>query len=89
MHLLVKDHKVIKEGQLPPTRPVVAANTGLNVPLSEILCHILEPIVRNAKQSAEVVSSEQLLNLVDQLNAEWNTTDWTGKQPPVLLAAEQ
>ena len=32
MCLLVQDHKPVEEGQLPPTRPVVAACTGMNTP---------------------------------------------------------
>ena len=41
MTLLLKDHKVVEPGALPKTRPVVAANRGLNVPLSDVISEIL------------------------------------------------
>ena len=43
MSLLVKDHKPVKPGSLPGTRPVVAACTGTNVPLSDLICDLIEP----------------------------------------------
>ena len=60
MTLLIKEHKEQKLDTLPSMRPMVSACTGTNVPLSEILCEILEPVVREIEESAEVITSENL-----------------------------
>ena len=45
LKLLFKDHKSWVPGQGPiPTRPVCAANGGMNVHLSELVSMILEPL---------------------------------------------
>ena len=48
LYLLFKDHKgwQINTGTPPPSRPVVSAGSGQNDHLSEIISHILEPIVK-------------------------------------------
>ena len=64
MTLLLKDHKEQKSDSLPSTRPVVSACVGTNGPLSELICELLEPVVNEATDSAEVISGEHLLNIV-------------------------
>ena len=46
MSLLLKDHKKVEVGALPKTWPVVGANRGLNMPLSDVISDILEPMSR-------------------------------------------
>ena len=71
LSLLIKDHKVMNEEGLPSTRPVVSACRGMNVPLSDLLSEILEPLARDLMNSNKVISSEHLLNMIDSLNKEW------------------
>ena len=78
----------MKPGQLPSTRPVVSACTGVNVPLSELICEIVEPVMRNSLDSAEVISSEHLLHEVDELNKKWKETDCGNQEPPLLIDAD-
>ena len=89
MSLLLKDHKQVCSDGLLPTRPVVGACKGLNVPLSDLLSEILEAASRGLSDSDEVVRTENLLHLVDSLNTEW---DWESssnpEKPPILLAAD-
>ena len=73
MKLLVKDHKPVGADGLPATRPVVSANSGMNVALSNILSDILEPTSRTIRESTEVVSTEQTLNLINTLNDQWSS----------------
>ena len=46
MTLLCKDHKSWSHdsGKPPPTRPVVAGNSGLNCHLSEIVSTLIDPV---------------------------------------------
>ena len=43
----------------------------MNVALSNILSDILEPVSRAIRDSMEVVSTEQALNLINTLNQQW------------------
>ena len=89
MRLLIKDHKKVQPGELPSTRPVVNASKGMNVPLSDILSDILEPLVSEMEKSAEVISSEHLLHEVDKVNQKFSQMNWAPDQPPPqLLAAD-
>ena len=75
MKLLVKDHKPVGADGLPATRPVVSAAGGMNVALSNILSDILEPTSRVIQDSPEVISTEQALNLVNNINTKWSEED--------------
>ena len=68
MSLLVKDHKANGPDGLPSTRPVVGACKGMNVPLSDLLSELLEPIASTLESSGEAISSEHMLNSIDELN---------------------
>ena len=69
MNILVKDHKSWSEkSQKPvPSRPVVSGNCCINTHLSELLSEIVEPIAMEC-QGSEVQSSEEVLNLIDNVN---------------------
>ena len=69
LRLLIKDHKgwLPDTGTCPPSRPVVAGNSGLNMHLSEIISKILEPIAENGK-AFEVNSTGHMLDKIDKLN---------------------
>ena len=71
MTLLAKDHKPPGADGLISTQPVVSACTGMNVPMNDLLSELLEPIAMYMGDSGEVVSSENMLNLIDNLNTEW------------------
>ena len=68
MSLLVKDHKDVPEGALPPTRPVVSGCSSMNRNISDILSEVLEPVARQMEGVNEFLSTEESLNMVDQLN---------------------
>ena len=67
LRLLIKDHKPIKPGQLPKTRPVVASQSSMNLHLNNILSEILEPLANNCGV-VDVVSLEEMLAEVDSVN---------------------
>ena len=71
MKLLLKDHKPAVNDGLHKTRPVVGANKGMNVPLSDILSDILEPVARGLNINDEVVSSENMMYHLEELNKEF------------------
>ena len=70
MYLLVKDHKNVKPGELPPTRPVCSSCGSMGVHLSNILSEILDAIANNMKEKIEVLSTEDLLHKIDEYNKE-------------------
>ena len=69
MTLLIKDHKswVPESNSFPPTRPVVAGNSGLNCHLSEIVSSIIEPIAFE-ESGNEVVSTNDILARLTKIN---------------------
>ena len=68
LSLLLKDHKIVKEGELYKTRPVVSSMSGMQVHLNNILGEFVEPIADNIKGKIEVISGEDMLSRVDRLN---------------------
>ena len=69
LYFLVKDHKQYDPARgPPPTRPVAAAINGMNVHLSEIISDVLEPVAAARDDSAEVISTDDLLSKVDEYN---------------------
>ena len=54
---------------------IQTANLGMNVPLSDILSDLLEPVASAMKDSGQVASSEHMLFMIDQLNKEWEERD--------------
>ena len=59
LYLLFKDHKgwTLETGKPPPSRPVVSAGSGQNDHLSEIISHILEPVIKMRPGGMEVTST--------------------------------
>ena len=79
--LLHKDHKVWDKygSKPPPTRHVAGGHVGMNMHLSEILSDILEPIVGTLEGGEEVISTEDLLARIDELNMKfkgWYEGQW-------------
>ena len=73
MILLAKDHKQWspESNTCVPTRPVVSGNNCVNTHLSEMLSEILEPVALRMK-SAEVLSTEEALSKITELNDKLN-----------------
>ena len=69
MTLLVKDHKgwQFDSESPPPSRPVVAGNSGLNCHLSELLSKIVEPIAFE-ETGNEVDSTSDMLARIANIN---------------------
>ena len=69
LSLLVKDHKGWNEEHNcpPPSRPVIAGNSGLNMHLSELISKILEPIAEEAG-GFEVKSTGDMMEKIQSLN---------------------
>ena len=79
--LLHKDHKVwtASDGKPPPTRHVASGNVGMGFYLSEVVSDLTEPLVSHIEGGVEVVSTEDLLAMVDRTNtrnAEWTRSSW-------------
>ena len=55
---LDKDHKEMKEGALPATRPVVSGRAGMSLSMSNILSDIIEALADARKDPPEVISTE-------------------------------
>ena len=66
----IKDHKSLDENGLPKCRPVCGASCTINQELSEWVSSLLEASVDSQEQS-ESISTEDLMNKIDQLNEEW------------------
>ena len=65
--LLFKDHKGWNSdmGTIPPTRPVVGGNIGMNLHLSEIVSDVLDPVIENYEGGCEIISTEDLIANLD------------------------
>ena len=68
MHLLYKDHKERREGEVLKSRPVVSSCSGMGIHLNNILSEFVEPIADNVEGKIEVISAEDMLNKIDRLN---------------------
>ena len=68
LSLLIKDHKPVKPGEIPKSRPVCASNESMNIHLSNLMSEILDPLADNC-EGIETVSTEDLLSEVDQINS--------------------
>ena len=70
LYLLFKDHKgwTLDTGKPPPSRPVVSAGSGQNDHLSEIVSHILEPIVKMRPGGMEVTSTGDFISRINGIN---------------------
>ena len=81
--LLYKDHKGWNpgSGSVPPTRHVAGGHVGMNLHLSELVSDILEPVVDTIKEGEEVISTEDMVaNLEDinEDNKDWHPNKWWG-----------
>ena len=68
LSLLLKDHKSIKPGEIPKTRPVVGAFQGMGVGLSEMLSGFLEAMADCKENTIEVISTEDFVNRINEFN---------------------
>ena len=67
LSLLIKDHNELNEKGLPKSRPVCGASTSIIGELSEWISQILDAVSQSL-ESDEVISSEELLAFVDEVN---------------------
>ena len=70
MTCLIKDHKgwtYSEDTPIPPSRPVVAGNIGVNRCMSELTSLIIEPISMNMESHA-IDSTGDMLHLIENLN---------------------
>ena len=58
----------METGKPPPSRPVASAGSGQNDHLSEIISHILEPIVKMRPGGMEVTSTGDFIARVEEVN---------------------
>ena len=77
LYLLFKDHKSWSWalGTAPPTRPVAAGNTGMNIHISEVVSEVIEPLVETFVGGLEIISTEDMLAHIDELNEK--NENWT------------
>ena len=70
LRLLFKDHKTWSpsDGTPPPTRPVFAANSGMNVHFSDLLSMVLEPLASTIPGSWEVISVDDFISVCEDYN---------------------
>lgn len=81
LYLMFKDHKSWSWalGTVPPTRPVAAGNAGMNIHISEIVSEVVEPLVSNIEGGLEIISTEDMLAWIDELNRKnesWTPSSW-------------
>ena len=75
--LLFKDHKgwTKDKGTVPPTRHVAGGHVGMNLYPSEVVSDIVEPMVGNIEGGSEIISTEDMVGNVVELNvgmSGWN-----------------
>ena len=77
LYLTFKDHKgwSAESGKPPPTRPIAGGNVGLNLSLSEVISEVCEALVIHAEESKEVISTEDMIARIKELNE--RNKDWT------------
>ena len=70
VHLLYKDHKgwTKDKGGVPPMRQVAGGNKGMNLHISEVISDILEPMVGRVTGGREVISTEDTLAHLEDIN---------------------
>ena len=68
LDFLIKDHKKVKPGELPKTRPVVGGNQAMGRHLSEILSEIVEALATLIDDSSEVISTEDMIAHIEEYN---------------------
>ena len=81
MYLTFKDHKgwSIKDGTVPPTRPIAGGNTGMNIHISEVVSEMVEPMVDAYEDGNEVISTEEFkakVEILNEKNKNWNKWQW-------------
>ena len=69
LSLLVKDHKPVKPGSLPSTRPVIGVAATMIARLSKLMSESVKRLADCVKGSDEMKSREHLQAVVDALNA--------------------
>ena len=70
MVCLIKDHKgwqYTEDTRVPPSRPVIAGNVGINRNISEILSLLIEPLTSDLGGDS-IDSTGDMLHQIDQLN---------------------
>ena len=67
LSLLLKNHKCLEDNGDPKSRPVCGASNSMNGELSHWLSDVLEAVMAS-EDTDEVISSEELLAYVDELN---------------------
>ena len=72
---LDKDHKEMKEGALPATRPVVSGCAGMSLSMSNILSDVIEALADARKDPLEVISTEDLKSRIVSHNQEADRVD--------------
>ena len=69
LYLVIKDHKPVEPGQLPKTRPIVAANQSMCRHLAGILSDIIEGLANAMEDPLEAIRTEDTLAIVEEYNA--------------------
>ena len=94
VRLLFKDHKGWdpSKGGTPPTRHMAGGHVGIGLHISEIVSDLIEPMVGRIKGGKEVISGEDLLGKLDNINVEnrgWRPESWwAGKMSANFEACE-
>ena len=88
MYLVVKDHKEVKEGEIPKTRPIVFGCRPMGVHLSEALSDIIEGLASSLENSIEVISREDLLAVVNAYNASLGNREEITKEDLILIGID-
>ena len=70
MSLLVKDHKPVKPGQLPSTRPVIGISVTMVARLSKLIADVVKRLADCSAGSDEMKSREHLQAAIEILNGD-------------------
>ena len=69
LSLLVKDHKEVKEGDLPSTRPVIGISATMVARMSKLMAETVKRLADCVTGSDEMKSREHLQACIDTLNS--------------------
>ena len=70
---LIKDHKLVPQGEDPPVRPVCGANKGRTAKHSSQMADIIDPFNQEIAQECWVESTEELLSWIEKFNEDSNS----------------
>ena len=86
LYIFPKDHKDVQEDGNPKTCPVCGASSTINQELSEWISELLESALKGMEQ-AEVISTEEMLSCIDDLNETWKEKQFNPEWDEIFVGS--